>query len=72
MRCQYFVSTRDIQCENEATRRMVVGCPPGDRPVKSARAYMVQVCNEHDPDPRVSMLLPKPSTSVPIGQRPRR
>jgi hypothetical protein len=33
---------------------------------------MVQVCKQHDPDLRRSMPLPKPSTSVPIGQRPGR
>jgi len=33
---------------------------------------MVQVCKEHDPDPRRSMPLPRPRTSTPIGERPRR
>jgi len=34
--------------------------------------YMVQVCKEHDPDPRRSLPIPRSRTSTPIGERPRR
>jgi hypothetical protein len=70
MQCQQVAG--DIQCANEATRRVVVGCPPADRPGFTGRVYMVQVCDQHDPDPRRSMPLPRPPGSVPIGERPRR
>jgi len=74
MRCQH-VGDEDIQCRMDATRRVYVGGgdpPDPDQAGFAGTIYMVQVCKRHDPDPRQSMPLPKPSTSVPIGQRPRR
>jgi hypothetical protein len=65
----------DSQRRMDATRRVLVasGDPPDpDQAGFAGTFYLVQVCKEHDPDPRQSMPLPKPSTSVPIGQRPRR
>ena len=65
----------DSQCRMDAERRVVVGGgdpPDPDQAGFAGSLYMVQVCKEHDPDPRQSMPLPEPSTSVPIGQRPRR
>ena len=65
----------DTQCRLDATRRMLVGCgdpPDPDLAGFAGTFYMVQVCKEHDPDPRQSMPLPRPRTSTPIGERPRR
>jgi hypothetical protein len=65
----------EIQCRLDATRRVLVasGDPPDpDQAGFAGTVYMVQVCMQHDPDPRRSMPLPRPSTSVPIGERPRR
>jgi hypothetical protein len=73
MRCQHVDD--DMQCRFDATRRVVVasGDPPDpDRAGFAWTASLVQVCKQHDPDPQRSMPLPKPSRSVPIGQRPRR
>jgi hypothetical protein len=73
MRCQQVDG--DTQCRLDATRRVMVasGDPPDpDQSGFAGTIYMVQVCKEHDPDPRRSMPLPKQSKSVPIGQRPRR
>ena len=73
MRCQHVDD--DIQCRMDATRRVLVvgGDPPDpDQAGFAGTVYMVQVCKEHDPDPRQSMPLPRPPGSVPIGQRPRR
>jgi hypothetical protein len=73
MRCQHMDA--DSQRRMDATRRVLVasGDPPDpDQAGFAGTFYLVQVCKEHDPDPRQSMPLPKPSTSVPIGQRPRR
>jgi hypothetical protein len=73
MRCQHVDD--DIQCRFDATRRVLVGCgdpPDPDQAGFAGTVYMIQVCKQHDPDPRRSMLLPRPPDSVPIGQRSRR
>jgi hypothetical protein len=73
MQCQRV--DNDLRCRFDATRRLVIagGDPPDpDQAGFAGTIYMVQVCKQHDPDPRRSMPLPKPSTSTPIGQRPRR
>jgi hypothetical protein len=72
MRCQHVDD--DIQCRLDAARRVLVGCgdpPDPDQAGFAGTSYMVQVCKEHDPDPRQSMPLPRPPGSVPIGERPR-
>jgi hypothetical protein len=54
---------------------VVVACgdpPDPDQAGFAGTIYLVQVCKEHDPDPRRSMPLPRPRTSTPTGQRPRR
>jgi hypothetical protein len=73
MRCQHVDD--EIQCRLDATRRVAVasGDPPDpDQAGFEGTVYMVQVCKQHDPDPRRSMPIPRPPGSVPIGQRPRR
>ena len=60
---------------SDATRRVLVasGDPPDpDQAGFAGTVYMVQVCKQHDPDPRQSMPLPRSPGSVPIGDRPRR
>ena len=72
MRCQHMDA--DSQCRMDATRRVLVasGDPPEpDQAGFAGTVYLVQVCKEHDPDPRRSMPLPCPGTSTPIGERPR-
>jgi hypothetical protein len=72
VRCQRLDD--DIQCRFDATRRVLVasGDPPDpDQAGFAGTIYMVQVCKEHDPDPRQSMPLPRPPGSVPIGEHPR-
>jgi hypothetical protein len=59
MRCQHVDD--DIQCRLDATRRVLVasGDPPDpDQAGFAGTVYLVQVCKEHDPDPRRSMPLP--------------
>jgi hypothetical protein len=71
MRCQHVDD--DIQCRLDATRRVVIagGDPPDpDQAGSRGPSTWVQLCKEHDPDPRRSA--PKPRTSTPIGERPRR
>jgi hypothetical protein len=73
IRCQHVDD--DIQCRFDATRRVMVasGDPPDpDQSGFAGTVYVVQVCKQHDPDPRRSMPLPRPRTSTPIGDRPRR
>jgi hypothetical protein len=73
MRCHHVDD--DIQCRFDAARRVLVGCgdpPDPDQSGFAGTVYMVQVCKQHDPDPRRSMPLPRPPTSTPIGERPRR
>ena len=73
MRCQRVAD--DVQCRFDVTRRVSVasGDPPDpDQAGFAGAVYLVQVCKQHDPDPRRSMPIPKSPTSVPIGQRPRR
>jgi hypothetical protein len=73
MRCQHV--DEDNQCRLDATRRVLVasGDPPDpDQAGFAGTVYMVQVCKQHDPDPRRSMPLPRPPGSVPIGERPQR
>jgi hypothetical protein len=73
MRCQHVDD--GVQRRFDAERRVLVasGDPPDpDQAGFAGTVYMVQVCKEHDPDPRRSMPLPRPPDSVPIGQRPRR
>jgi hypothetical protein len=68
MRCQHVGD--DVQCRLDATRRVLVvgGDPPDpDQAGFAGTVYMVQVCKEHDPDPRQSMPLPRPRTSTPGG-----
>jgi hypothetical protein len=65
----------DIQYRMDATRRVLVACDDPPDPDQSGFAgtlSMVQVCKQHDPDPRRSMPMPRPPGSVPIGERPRR
>ena len=65
----------EIQCRLNAERRVVIasGDPPDPDLSGFAEAlYIVQVCKEHDPDPRHSLPIPRPRTSTPIGERPRR
>jgi hypothetical protein len=53
MRCQHVDD--DIQCRLDATRRVIVagGDPPDpDQSGFAWTIYLVQVCKEHDPDPR--------------------
>ncbi|MGA9160014.1 MAG: hypothetical protein WB297_04010 [Actinomycetota bacterium] len=53
MRCQHVDD--DIQCRFDATRRVLVGCgdpPDPDQAGFAGTVYLVQVCKEHDPDPR--------------------
>jgi len=55
MRCQHVDD--DIQCRLDATRRVMVGCgdpPDPDQAGFAGTAYMVQVCKQHDPDPRLT------------------
>ena len=69
MRCQHVDD--DIQCRMDATRRVLVGCgdpPDPDQAGFAGTVYLVQVCKQHDPDPRQSMPLPRPPGSVPIGR----
>jgi hypothetical protein len=71
MRCQHVDD--DIQCRFDATRRVLVGCgdpPDPDQSGFAGTVYVVQVCKQHDPDPRRSMPMPRPRTSTPIGERP--
>ena len=73
MRCQHMDD--DTQCRMDAVRRVLVvgGDPPDpDQSGFEETVYLVQVCKEHDPDPRRSMPLPRPPGSVPIGDRSRR
>jgi hypothetical protein len=73
MRCQHVAD--DVQCRFDAERRVYVasGDPPDpDQSGFVGIVYLVQVCKEHDPDPRRSMPLARAPASVPIGQRPRR
>jgi hypothetical protein len=73
MRCQHFI-TEDAQCGNDATRRVIVRWDDPPSPGQQGYVgtiYMVQVCDEHDPNPGLSMPLPRPPTSTPIGERPR-
>ena len=73
MRCQHV--NEDTQRSLDAERRVLVasGDPPDpDQSGFAGTVYMVQVCKEHDPDPRRSAPLPRPRTSTPIGERPRR
>jgi hypothetical protein len=65
----------DIQCRFDADRRVrVIGgdSPDSDEAGSAGTVYLVQVWKQHDPDPRRSMQLPRPPTSTPIGERPRR
>ena len=63
---------------NAALPPSPIGTPPlfGSRSYEQSgfagMIYMVQICKEHDPDPRRSTPLPRPPGSVPIGERPRR
>jgi hypothetical protein len=73
IRCQHVDD--DIQCRLDATRRVLIafGDPPDpDQAGFAGAVYKVQVCKEHDPDPRRSLPMPRPPDSVPIGQRPKR
>jgi hypothetical protein len=73
MRCQHMDD--DTQCRFDATRRVLIGGgdpPDPDQAGFAGTIYIVQVCKEHDPDPRRSMPMPRPPGSVPIGERPRR
>jgi hypothetical protein len=74
MRCQHVDD--DIQCRLDATRRVAVGCsdpPDPDQAGFAGTVYLVQVCKQHDPDPRRSMPLralpgPCPSANVRGGR----
>jgi hypothetical protein len=71
MRCQHVDD--DTQCRMDATRHVLVGGgdpPDPDRAGLARTVYLVQVCKEHDPDPRRSMPLPRPLVPLPIGERP--
>jgi hypothetical protein len=75
MRCQHVDRDSDAQSRFGAVRRVLVvgGDPPDpDQAGFAGTVYLVQVCKEHDPDPRRSMPLPRPRTSTSIGERPRR
>ena len=74
MRCRHVDGDTDIQWRLDATRRVFVGCgdpPDPDLAGFAGTVYMVMVCKGHDPDPRRSIPLPRPTGSVPIGERPR-
>jgi hypothetical protein len=74
MRCQHVDRDSDTQCRLDAVRRVLVatGDPPDpDQAGFAGTIYRVQVCKEHDPDPRRSMPLLRPRASTPIGERPR-
>jgi hypothetical protein len=61
MRCQHVDD--DTQCRMDATRRVLVGGgdpPDPDQAGFAWTVYLVQVCKDHDPDPRRSMPLPRP------------
>lgn len=61
MRCQHVDD--DTQCRMDAARRVLVasGDPPDpDQAGFAGTVYLVQVCKQHDPDPRQSMPLPRP------------
>jgi len=52
----------------KASRRVLVasGDPPdSDQARFAGTVHLVQVCKEHDPDPRQSMPLPRPTNSMP-------
>jgi hypothetical protein len=71
MRCQHVDRDSDTQCRFDAVGRVLVvggGPPDPDQSGFAGTVYLVQVCKEHDPDPRRSMPLPRPPGSVPIGQ----
>jgi hypothetical protein len=62
MRCQHV--SNDVQRRLDATRRVLVasGDPPDpDQAGFAGTVYLVQVCKEHDPDPRRSMADAVPS-----------
>ena len=72
MRCQHVDD--ENQCRLDATRSVLIGGgdpPDPDQSGFAGAIYLVQVCKEHDPDPRRSKTLPRPPGSVAIGQRPR-
>ena len=73
--CDASTWTTTSKCRFDATRRVLVGCgdpPDPDQSGFAGTIYIVQVCKQHDPDPRRSMPLPRWRTSTPIGERPRR
>jgi hypothetical protein len=75
MRCQHVDRDSDTQCRMDAVRRVLVasGDPPDpDQTGFTGTVYLVQVCKEHDPDPRQSRPIPRPPGPVPISERPRR
>ena len=57
-----------MQVRCHAARAVGCGDPPDpDQSGFAGTVYLVQVCKEHDPDPRRSMPMPRPPGSVPIG-----
>jgi hypothetical protein len=65
----------ETQCRLDAARRVLVGCgdpPDPDQAGFAGTVYLVQVCKEHDFDPRRSKPVPRTPGSVTIGERPRR
>jgi hypothetical protein len=55
MRCQHVDD--DTQCRLDATRRVLDGCgdpPDPDQAGFAGTVYLVQVCKQHNPDPRWS------------------
>jgi len=61
MQCQRLDPATNAQCENEATRRVIVRWEDPPKPGQQGYAgtiYTVVVCDEHDPNPALSAPLP--------------
>lgn len=60
MRCQHLDSATNEQCPNEATRRAIVKWQDPPNPGQEGFAgtiFMVEICDDHDPDPTRSVPL---------------
>jgi hypothetical protein len=57
MQCQRLDPATNEQCENQATRRVIVEWKDPPKPGQRGYAgtiYMAAVCDDHDPDPTLS------------------